>query len=216
MDGTVNVFLLAENRLLREALAKIVKKKADVNVVGDASFCLQAVEQIVAAGPDVLVLDSAMYLADVEFLLEVRRLLSDLKLLMIGMDPDEQTFLQAIRAGAVGYVLKDASASDVISAIRAVAQGEGICPPRMCRFMFDQMAQQSKFSTTTRVRIQEGLTRREQQLVPLIAQGLTNKEIAKQLNLSEQTIKNHIHRIIQKVGSHDRMSVGEWYLRAVQ
>ena len=216
MDGTVNVFLLAENRLLREALAKIVKKKADVNVVGDASFCLQAVEQIVAAGPDVLVLDSATYLADIEFLHEVRRLLSELKLLMIGMDPDEQTFLQAIRAGAVGYVLKDASASDVISAIRAVAQGEGICPPRLCRFMFDQMAQQSKYSTTTRVRIQEGLTRREQQLVPLIAQGLTNKEIAKQLNLSEQTIKNHIHRIIQKVGSHDRMSVGEWYLRAVQ
>lgn len=216
MDGTVNVFLLAENRLLREALAKIVKKKADVNVVGDASFCLQAVEQIVAAGPDVLVLDSAMYLADIEFLHEVRRLLSNLKLLMIGMDPDEQTFLQAIRAGAVGYVLKDASASDVISAIRAVAQGEGICPPRLCRFMFEQMAQQSKYSTTTRVRIQEGLTRREQQLVPMIAQGLTNKEIAKQLNLSEQTIKNHIHRIIQKVGSHDRMSVGEWYLRAVQ
>jgi len=216
MDGTVNVFLLAENRLLREALAKIVKKKADVNVVGDASFCLQAVEQIVAAGPDVLVLDSATYLADIEFLHEVRRLLSELKLLMIGMDPDEQTFLQAIRAGAVGYVLKDASASDVISAIRAVAQGEGICPPRLCRFMFDQMAQRSKYSTTTRVRIQEGLTRREQQLVPLIAQGLTNKEIAKQLNLSEQTIKNHIHRIIQKVGSHDRMSVGEWYLRAVQ
>jgi len=216
MDGTVNVFLLAENRLLREALAKIVKKKADVNVVGDASFCLQAVEQIVAAGPDVLVLDSATYLADIEFLHEVRRLLSELKLLMIGMDPDEQTFLQAIRAGAVGYVLKDASASDVISAIRAVAQGEGIWPPRLCRFMFDQMAQQSKYSTTTRVRIQEGLTRREQQLVPLIAQGLTNKEIAKQLNLSEQTIKNHIHRIIQKVGSHDRMSVGEWYLRVVQ
>ena len=215
MDGTVNVFLLAENRLLREALAKIVKKKADVNVVGDASLCMQLVEQIVAAGPDVLVLDSAMYLSDSEFLQEVRRLLCDLKLLMIGMDADEQTFLQAIRAGAVGYVLKDASATDVISAIRAVAQGEGICPPRLCRFMFEQVAQQSS-STTTRVRIQEGLTRREQQLVPLIAQGLTNKEIAKQLNLSEQTIKNHIHRIIQKVGSQDRMSVGEWYLRAVQ
>jgi two-component system response regulator DevR len=216
MDGTVNVFLLAENRLLREALAKIMKKKADVCVVGDSSYCLQAVEQIVAAGPDVLVLDSAMYLADQEFLQEIRRLLSDLKLLMIGMDADEQIFLQAIRAGAIGYVLKDASATDVISAIRAAAQGEGICPPRLCRFLFDQVAEQSKGNAPTRVRIHEGLTRREQQLVPLIAQGLTNKEIAKQLNLSEQTIKNHIHRIIQKVGSHDRMSIGEWYLRAVQ
>jgi DNA-binding NarL/FixJ family response regulator len=216
MDGIVSVFLVAENRLLREALAKIMKKKANVCVVGDSSYCLQAVEQIVSAGPDVLVLDSAMYLADQEFLREIRRLLSDLKLLMIGMDPDEQVFLQAIRAGAAGYVLKDASAADVISAIRAVAQGEGICPPRLCRFLFDQVAQHLKGSATTRVRIQEGLTRREQQLVPLIAQGLTNKEIAKQLNLSEQTIKNHIHRIIQKVGSHDRMSVGEWYQRAVQ
>jgi two-component system response regulator DevR len=216
MDGMVNVFLLAENRLLREALAKIMKKKADVCVVGDSAYCLQAVEQIVSAGPDVLVLDSAMYLADQEFLQEIRRLLSDLKLLMIGMDTDEQIFLQAIRAGAMGYVLKDASATDVISAIRCVAQGEGICPPRLCRILFDQVAQQPKCSAITRARIQEGLTRREQQLVPLIAQGLTNKEIAKQLNLSEQTIKNHIHRIIQKVGSHDRMSVGEWYQRAVQ
>ena len=74
MDGTVNVFLLAENRLLREALAKMMKKKADVCVVGDSAYCLQALEQIVAAGPDVLVLDSAMYLADQEFLQEIRRL----------------------------------------------------------------------------------------------------------------------------------------------
>ena len=132
-----------------------------------------------------------------------------LKALMIGMEKDDETFLKAVSAGAVGYVLKDASAMDVVTAIRAIARDEAVCPPRLCRSLFRYVAGTRTSLPNMRVKSQLGLTRRQQQLVPLLAQGLTNKEIALQLNLSEQTVKNHVHRMLQKVGADDRLSVVE-------
>jgi DNA-binding NarL/FixJ family response regulator len=129
--------------------------------------------------------------------------------LAIGMDEIEATFLKAIRAGATGYLLREASALEVMGAIRAVSQGEAICPPRLCRALFKIAAQAEQFIPTIRVRMNLGLTRRQQELVPLIARGLTNKEIASRLNLSEQTIKNHIHRMLRKVGADGRAEVVE-------
>jgi len=135
--------------------------------------------------------------------------IAGLKALLIGMEEDEETFLKAVSAGAAGYVLKDASAMDVVAAIRAVARDEAVCPPRLCRSLFRYVAGTCASLPNMRVKSQLGLTRRQQQLVPLLAQGLTNKEIAVQLNLSEQTIKNHVHRMLQKVGADDRLSVVE-------
>ena len=116
---------------------------------------------------------------------------------------------KAIRAGATGYLLREASALEVMGAIRAVSQGEAICPPRLCRALFKIAAQAEPVIPSIRVRMNLGLTRRQQELVPLIARGLTNKEIASHLNLSEQTIKNHIHRMLRKVGADDRTEVVE-------
>jgi two-component system NarL family response regulator len=125
------------------------------------------------------------------------------------MDEDQAHFLTAVRRGVLGYVLRDASAIDVVAAIRAVAIGEAVCPPRFARVLFDCVASQSAELPNSRARAQLGLTRREQQLIPLIGRGLTNKEIAGELSLSEQTVKNHIHRILRKVGVDDRLSVFE-------
>lgn len=131
------------------------------------------------------------------------------KALMIGMEWEEETFLKAVGAGVAGYVLKDASAMDVVASIRAVARDEAVCPPGLCRSLFRYVASTCTNLPSMRVKSQLGLTRRQQQLVPLLAQGLTNKEIALQLNLSEQTVKNHVHRMLQKVGADDRLSVVE-------
>ena len=98
---------------------------------------------------------------------------------------------------------------DVVAAIRAVIQDEAVCPPRLCLSLFKYVAGMRTNLPNVRVKVQLGLTRRQQQLVPLVAQGLTNKEIALQLNLSEQTIKNHIHRMLQRLGVEDRLSAVE-------
>jgi DNA-binding NarL/FixJ family response regulator len=140
---------------------------------------------------------------------ELRALAKRFKLVLVGMEEDEQSFLWAVRAGVLGYVLKDAAAAEVVAAVRAAAQGNATCPPSLLRCLFKYFAQQWSVIPNGRVRARLGLSRREQQLVPLIARGLTNKEIATHLNLSEQTVKNHIHRVLRKVGAADRLGVVE-------
>lgn len=98
---------------------------------------------------------------------------------------------------------------DVVSAVRSVAKGEAVCPARLCRFLFDYVVHSDRGARSASSAATRTLTRRERQLIPLVDRGLTNKEIASHLNLSEKTIKNHIHRILRKVGAHDRLSLSE-------
>jgi DNA-binding NarL/FixJ family response regulator len=203
--ATVQVFILAENRLLREALTRILSKKNDIQVVGASAFSPDVVAQISAMVPDVLISDStAVALSDLRLVSEVRRVIPGLKVVMIGMEADRETFLSAVREGIVGYVLKDASAMEVAAAVRSVANDEGICPPSLCLALFEHVANQITRPASFVIRHNLGLTRREQQLVQMIGRGLTNKEIASQLNLSEQTVKNHVHRMLRKLGATDR------------
>jgi len=208
---TVRVFILAENRLLREALARILNKKSDVQVVAAAAIAPDIVGQISEATPDVLLCDSsALALSELQLVAEVRTAVPGLKVVMIGMDGNGESFLRAVRDGIVGYVLKDASAMEVAAAVRAVANDEAVCPPSLCRVLFDELAKPNTRPPASFVlRHNLGLTRREQQLVHMISRGLTNKEIATQLNLSEQTIKNHIHRMLRKLGASDRLGAVE-------
>jgi DNA-binding NarL/FixJ family response regulator len=207
---TVQVFILAENRLLREALTRILSKKSDVRVVGAAAFSPNVVEQISSAAPDVLLSDSAVVaLSELRLVSEVRAAIPGLKVVMIGMESDRDTFLRAVRDGVVGYMLKDASAMEVAAAVRSVANDEAVCPPSLCLALFERVATQNASPSNFVIRHSLGLTRREQQLVQLIGRGLTNKEIASELNLSEQTVKNHIHRMLRKLGATDRLSAVE-------
>jgi DNA-binding NarL/FixJ family response regulator len=204
------VFLLAQNRLLREALARVLDKKNDLTVVGACALSPLSMEQIVAAAPDVLVMDSFTTAGpNREFVREAQRLVPQIKVVMIGMDADEATFMYVLRQGALGYVLKDASAVEVVSTVRAVAAGEAVCPPQLSTSLFHYAARQLNQIPSLHVKMSLGLTSREQQLVGLIGLGLTNKEIATQLRLAEQTVRNHVHRMLRKVGAGDRLAVVE-------
>jgi DNA-binding NarL/FixJ family response regulator len=206
---SVQVFILAENRLLREALTRILGKKNDIRVVGASAFSPDVVEQISSAAPDVLLSDSAaVALSDLRLVSEVRAAIPGLKVVMIGMDTDREIFLRAVRDGIVGFVLKDASAMEVAAAVRSVANNEAVCPPVLCLALFESVASRTSPASFD-IRHNLGLTRREQQLVQMISHGLTNKEIASQLNLSEQTVKNHIHRMLRKLGATDRLGAVE-------
>ncbi len=209
--ASASVFLLAENRLLREALARILGKKTDFVISGSRAFSSLSLEQVTHAHPDVLVLDSFTSSGPGrgEFLREVQRENSGLKLVMIGMDDDEQTFLQSVREGALGYVLKDASALEVVTTVRSVAGGEAVCPAHLCARLFRYVVRQASQVPNFHVKLGLGLTHREQQLVLLIGRGLTNKEIASELQLAEQTVRNHVHRMLRKVGANDRLAVVE-------
>lgn len=205
----VEVFLLAENRLLREVLFRLLNKKNDIRMVGVGAYSPDVREEIVAARPNILVLDSAGLASPNAGLIPALRIaMPELRVVMVDMEQDENTFLRAVRRGVVGYVLKDASAAEVAATIRRVAAGEAVCPAPFCMALFRAVAaQQATASAPLLWGAELGLSRREQQMVELMRERLTNKEIAARLNLSEQTVKNHVHRILRKVGAPNRSSV---------
>jgi len=201
------VFLLAQNRLLREALSRVLANKSDIEVVGSCALSPDSLREIVAVAPNILVIDSFTTThAHLDFVREVQRNVPDVRLIMIGMDADGQHFLQFIREGAMGYIVKDASALEVVAAVRTVAAGGAACSPDLCTFLFRFAARQNQMPSF-HARSKLGLTNREQQLVGLISQGLTNKEIASELRLAEHTVRNHIHRMLRKVGATHRLAV---------
>lgn len=208
MESVIRVFVLSDNRLLREALVRIFSKKSDIQTVRSRQFGADVVEDILISDPDVLLLDSASFLfREGVHLSRDRREKEKIKILLVAMEEDEPLFLEAVREGALGFVPREASAMDVVAAIRAVAQGEAVCPPRLCKRLFNFVAQHASVHPPDEESALPGLTRREEQLIPLIGRGLTNKEIAAQLNLSEKTVKNHVHRILRKMGVDNRLGV---------
>jgi DNA-binding NarL/FixJ family response regulator len=202
--------LLAENRLLREALLRILSKKDDIRVVGAGSYSPAMFEQIVTTQANVVVLDSiAPILAEHGLVRELHQVNPAIRVVMVGMEADEAVFLRVVQAGAIGYVLKDASAMELARTIRAVAAGEAVCPAALSTGLFRWVALHKSSIPSLHLKNRLGLSRREQELVGLIRQGLTNKEMASRLNLSEQTVKNHVHRMLRKVGAPDRLSIVE-------
>jgi DNA-binding NarL/FixJ family response regulator len=199
------VFLLAENRLLREALIRILTKKSDIRVVGAAAYSPTAQEQVIVAGPSIVLLDSVVpVFSEARLVSTLHAAIPGVRVAMIDMELDEYTFLRAVREGVVGYVLKDASATEVAGMIRAIAAGEAVCPPLLSMSLFRVVQRRLFRKGTGRM-----LSRREHDLVALLRERLTNKEIAVRLNLSEQTVKNHVHRMLRKIGASDRLAIVE-------
>ena len=174
------------------------------------SYNSKAFEEIVAARANVLVLDSiSPVLATNGAIQKLQRSNPAIRVVMVGMEADEEIFLRVVQAGVLGYVLKDASALEVARTIRLVSAGEAVCPATLSEALFRWVARHKPCFPTAHLKNRLGLSRREQQLVGLIEQGLTNKEMASRLNLSEQTVKNHVHRMLRKLGAPDRLSIVE-------
>ncbi len=210
MNRKIGVSVCCCNRILRESIARILTHRPDFQAVILPLADTAAPAEFPSASTDVAVLDSISFF--VTHKSNICRLRPDgtaVRGVLVAMEDDKKQFLTAVRHGASGYVLQDASAMDVVGGIRAVARGEAVCPPRMAKFLFDYVAGRSAEAHNSKVRIESNLTRREQELVPLLGKGLTNKEIAAHLNLSEETVKSHVHRIIRKVGAEDRRSAFE-------
>jgi DNA-binding NarL/FixJ family response regulator len=202
----VRVYLAFQNRLLREALVRLIRKRTDLLVVGQGAPANTRPAAVLESQCDILLLDSLHAVPESAELTAWEPLAGSVKTILIGMDADEKQFLTAVRAGIMGYLLKDASTSDVIAAVRTVSRGEVVCPTRLCSVLFRFVAQAPEpFQRNVKL----DLTLRQQQLASLVAKGLTNKEIASQLNLSEFTVRNHIHRILKQVDAENRSQAVE-------
>ena len=208
--GPIRVRLLMESRLSREALTRILRRFPDITVVGQErrpDAAEEARAAVEASGGELLVLDTGEPEAFLAASGADCGQPTKPKILLIGMNGDPEQFIAAVHSGVSGYLLKDASASEIVVAIRALARGEAHCPPQLCLKLFQHIAEQRHVMEPGPTRVTTRLTLRQQKLVSMVAEGLTNKEIASNLNLSEFTVRNHMHRIMRRLKATNRCEV---------
>jgi len=212
LSENIKVLVVAENRLLREALARVLRKDNGIRVVSAIDFASETVKQIAQAKPQVLILDPTGFeSSSAQVVVQAIREVQSLKVVLIGMEADDVAFLRWVRAGIAGYLLKNASANEVVVAVNSTARGRAVCPPELCLMLFNWVARQEIPISNLNGKLQLGLTQREMQILRIISCGLSNKEIATQLNLSEQTVKNHVHRLLRKLGAANRQAALELF-----
>lgn len=173
----VRTYLSIENRLLRESLGRLLRKRTEFSVASQTSTADELATDLAEGNFDVLLGDSFLLGKFPGWFKEEGGGAPRAKVILIGMEQKEEQFLQAVRFGVGGYLLQDASASDIIAPVRAVFRGEAVCPPRLCATLFKFVAQLRK-EPVPNTSSRPDLTLRQQQLVNLVAKGLTNKEIA--------------------------------------
>src|SRR5260370_27338993 len=198
-SGPTNVYVVAENRILRETLVQLSRKRTDISIAGETCCSDSAIESIAFAKSDLLLLDcfNTNNRSD-DWLAEVRESIPEINIVLFGMDENPDAFLRAVRLGVAGYVLKSASSAELIEAVREVARGEAVCPLKFCKVLFQAVAVETGGAATNNLSAagRFELTLRQRQLMSLVANRLTHKEIAVSLNLSEFTVNNHIYRVM--------------------
>ncbi|MFE2939185.1 response regulator [Streptomyces sp. NPDC059255] len=203
--NTIRVLIVDDQVMVREGFSVLLNAMPDIEVIGEAVNGREAVRQVAVLRPDVVLMDIRMpELNGIEATREIVAADADAKVLVLTtFDLDEYVY-QALRAGASGFLLKDASARQLADGVRVVASGEALLAPTVTRRLITEF---SKLADTPRgpamARIGE-LTERETEVLVLIAQGLSNAEIAAHLVVAESTIKTHVSRILVKLGLRDR------------
>ena len=204
----IKLFVIIENRMLREAMSALLQKQPDFELLAAVQHSVCAYKLAAASGCDVLLADQASASAfPSNFIGDLLSLAPARKAILFGMDNDPEMFVQAVRSGISGYLLGDASADDIIAAVRKVVEGEAVSPPWLCHYLFQFVARTTREGAmilNQRLCHELGLTHRQQQLIALLARGFTNKEIAESMRLSEFTVKNHVHRIMRQLNAESR------------
>ncbi|MEV6584037.1 response regulator transcription factor [Streptomyces sp. NPDC051582] len=204
-EESVRVFLLDDHEVVRRGLRDLLEAEEGIVVVGEAGTADQALARGPALRPDVAVLDVRLPDGDgITVCRELRSRMPELACLMLTSFDDEDALLDAIMAGAAGYVLKEIAGADLVSAVRTVATGQSMLDPattaRLMRALRGPEA--TELPADTRV---AALSERERAILDLIGDGLTNRQIAGQLYLSERTVKNHVSRLLGKLGVERRV-----------
>jgi DNA-binding NarL/FixJ family response regulator len=199
----IRVFLLDDHEVVRRGVHDLLNDEPDIEVVGEAGTAEQALVRVPALRPDVAVLDVRLPDGDgVTVCRELRSRMPELACLMLTSFDDEEALLDSIMAGASGYVLKQIRSSDLVSAVRTVARGQSLLDPSaatklMARLRGGQQQEEPD--------VLPGLTDREREILALIGEGLTNRQIGQRLYLAEKTVKNHISRLLAKLGVERRI-----------
>lgn len=207
----IGILLIEDNRILREGLTAMLKKQSDMNVVCIASNKEDILIIVEKCKPDIVLLNLWLHeqnsLKIVKLILEKYK---EIKIIVLDLAPLQSDVFNYVKAGVSGFILKDANAEEFYKTIRKVNEGEKVLPPNLTGSLFSQIVEYAiSGANNSIINKTKQMTKREKQVVDLIANGLTNKEIAQQLHLSTYTVKSHVHNILEKLSLCTRVQIAK-------
>jgi DNA-binding NarL/FixJ family response regulator len=209
VGNAVRVFLLDDHEIVRRGVKELLEADGDLEVVGEAGTAAEALARIPPTRPDVAVLDVRLPDGDgVQVCREIRSAHPEIQCLMLTSFADDEALFQAIMAGASGYVLKQIKGADVVEAVRAVASGRSLLDPSVTARVLERLRSGSEEDE-----LLARLSPQERNILRLIADGLTNRQIAEQVHLAEKTVKNYVSNLLSKLGMERRTQAAVYAAR---
>jgi len=210
----IRVLVVDDHALFRRSLEMVLDAEPDIEVVGEAGNGAEALARAIETTPDVVLMDVRMPRGGgIDACTSIKDAVPSAKIIMLTISDEEADLFEAIKAGAMGYLLKEISIDEVAGSVRAVAEGQSLISPSMATKLLTEFASMIKRGDERQPVPGPRLTEREMGVLRLVARGLNNRDIAKALFISENTVKNHIRNILEKLQLHSRMEAVVYAVR---
>jgi len=207
----IRILVIEDNRVLRDEITTMLNEQADMHVAGTIGSGNNVLMKAGQIKPHVILMDMGMKDFNESSVIEsIRKNMPEAKVVGMGFVPSQSDIVEFVEAGASGFILKDATIKEFLGTIRSVAQGAKVLPPLLTGSLFSHVIElalkKKKGKSTKAIR----MTKREREIIVLIADGLSNKEIAQQLNIAIHTVKSHVHNIMEKLALHTRLQIAKF------
>ena len=209
MVKRTRVMVIDDNRLVREGLAALLDAEPDLKVVATADDRTTGLRDLPEFAPHIVLVDAALDNGDgYAFVEALRSTAPASKVIVMDLLPEPEDLIEFVKAGANGFVMKDATVADLMSTVRSVAQGRDVVPAALTRTLLSHIAEQAAaIRRTPGVAESVQMTKREREIMNLIAEGLSNREIGERLSIATYTVKSHVHNILEKLALHTRLQI---------
>jgi DNA-binding NarL/FixJ family response regulator len=205
---SIRILLVEDNRVLREGIAAMINAEADMKVVASSGGNGGTLLQARKLRPHVVLLDLGLRNENgMRFVTSLTKGFPEIKVIGMGLIPSQLDIIESVEAGASGFILKDATMEDFLGTIRSVARGTKVLPPPLAGSLFSHVIEHALKKGKGRLANAVRMTKREREITLLIAEGLSNKEIAQRLNVATYTVKSHVHNILEKLALHSRLQI---------
>jgi DNA-binding NarL/FixJ family response regulator len=207
----ISLLLIEDNRFLREGIEAILKNQADIKIVSASGNNENTVLKIHKLKPNVILLDLGLRSRNsLDVVQIVKKEFPETNIIIMDLAPVQADVLQYVKAGASGFILKDATLDDFLVTIKAVAEGAKVLPPVLTNSLFSQIVEHAVKGGKVKMKEAIKMTKREREVIEHIADGLSNKEIGQKLHVSNYTIRSHIHNIMEKLTLHTRLEIANY------
>jgi DNA-binding NarL/FixJ family response regulator len=207
----IRLLLIEDNRLLLDGIVSILKPHKDIVIVASSADGKSTFLKIQKLKPDVVLLDlglrsqSSLHVVEI-----VKKEFPEAKIIVMDLAPVQADILQYVKAGANGFILKDASLKEFLITIRSVAEGSTVLPPLLVDSLFSQIVEHAVQEGKPKLKEAVRMTEREREVIALLSDGMSNKEIAQKIHISTYTVKSHIHNIMEKLALHTRLEIANY------